>query len=101
MNATMMVQLLSVGQLSVEHWRARQAMENARHAYHQKIREFERMHGSLRTRIDPTKPEFAAVIGFTKERFDALQNAKRAANNINRRMQNACRKMARLSACSG
>jgi RPA family protein len=99
MKTEAITQLLVVGRLSIDYWKAQEAISNAKHAYHEKIREYEREHGAAKTSIDPAKPEHAAIIEYTSVRFQAVKTARANAYKINRRLQSACRKFARLSAC--
>ncbi len=84
--------LAAVGELAMDHWRATVDASHKRAVYLDRIRAFEDRHGRSALRIDAYSPEFAALRKYTFASFDAYKTAKRAAYNIKRRLENACRR---------
>jgi hypothetical protein len=93
-SVTKLISLIAAGELAVELFRAEQAAKVAKACYHRKIDQFEEVHGRADSRIDPSKPEHAKLIKFTKVSFDVYLAAKRKAYNVRRRLENASRKAA-------
>lgn len=98
MSAAQLVQLVVIGELAMEQWRAQDAAVNAEHAYHLAIRAYERDNGHLNKRISASDPEHAAVREFTAPKYKQLQQAKRRVYALKTRMAKACAKLARISA---
>lgn len=93
-----LVQLVVVGNLAMELWRAQTAAENAKSAYHRVIQDYEAQHGQLDRLIRAGDPEHAAVRAYTAPQYDALTKAKRRVYALKVRMAKACMKQARLAA---
>jgi hypothetical protein len=91
-NTTQITQLLNIAQLAIDLHTARNATKSAKEAYHLRLAES----GEDFDGLDPRKPEHAAAIKFTKTEFAAYLNAKRVAFNVQRRLDNACRKAGML-----
>lgn len=98
MSTAQLVQLVVIGELAMDQWRAQEAAVNAEHAYHLAIRAYERDHGHLNKRINATDPEHAAVREFTAPKYKQLQQARRRVYALKTRMAKACAKLARISA---
>ena len=98
MSTAQLVQLVVIGELSMDLWRAQEAAVNAEHAYHLAIRAFERDQGHLNKRISATDPGHAAVREFTAPKYKQLQQARRRVYALKVRMAKACAKLARISA---
>lgn len=94
-------QLVAVGQLAMDLWRAEDAVANARHAYHVSIEKYEAKFGRLDKLVQKSDPAHAAVREFTAPKYKALQHAKRRVYALKCRMKKACEKMARISAERG
>ena len=88
MNTKQITQLLNIGQLAMDLHKARFVAKSAKDAYH--LRLFQS--GEDFDGLDPRKPEHAAAIKFSKTEFAAYLDAKRLAFNLQRRLDNACRK---------
>lgn len=91
-NVGKLIALMAVGEVAVELFRAEQIAKVAKARYHDKIDQFEAKHGRAESRIDPSKPEHAKVIKYTKAEFEAYLDAKRKAGNVRRRLETASRK---------
>ena len=91
-------QLVTVGQIALEQWRAQEAAANAQHAYHLAIQQYERRHGQLAARLRKDNPEHAAALEFTAPKYRELQKAKRRVYTVKVRLAKACAKLARLAA---
>lgn len=98
MSTEQLVQLVTIGELAMDLWRAQDAAVNSEHAYHLAIRAYEREHGQLNKRINADDPEHAAVREFTAPKYKQLQQAKRRVYALKTRMAKACAKLARISA---
>lgn len=94
MNANKIITLITAGQLAVDCHKAHYIAKVMYGEYTDKIREYEELWGELKGKINPFDDEFAHVRQFTQDAFDAHRAAKRAAYNIKRRLENACRKAA-------
>lgn len=92
------IQLLTVGDLTMDLWRAEDASENARDAYRRDIERYEAEHGRLGKFLRAHDPEHAAARDFTAAKYQALQLAKRRVYAIKVRIRKACTLLARLSA---
>ncbi|CDG84148.1 hypothetical protein GJA_3532 [Janthinobacterium agaricidamnosum NBRC 102515 = DSM 9628] len=92
------MQLVAIGELAMEQWRAQEATANAKHAYHLAIRNYERLHGGLNKPVSKDAPEHGDVRAFTEAEYKRLQQAKRSTYNLKTRMAKACAKLARISA---
>jgi hypothetical protein len=95
------VQLVTVGQLAMDLWRAQEGVANAEGAYHAAIDQYEAQHGRLDRLIRKDDPAHAAVREFTAPKYKALQQAKRRVYALKVRMRSACAKMARMTAEGG
>ena len=98
MSTAQLVQLVVIGELALDQWRAQEAAVNAEHAYHLAIRAYEREHGHLNKRISADDPEHAAAREFTAPKYKQLQQARRRVYALKVRMAKACAKLARISA---
>lgn len=79
---------INIGQLAVEYHRASVATGLAKSTYHKAIRDYECGEG----RIHPGGPGFDELKAETATEYAAYRAAGRAASNIKRRLDNACRK---------
>lgn len=94
-----LVQLVGIGQLALELWRAENAAKMAEDAYHSRVRKYEEIHHpGERIRINPRDPAQADLLQFTRERYEAAQAAKRAVYAVKQRLRRACQKAARTAA---
>lgn len=98
MSTAQLLQLVTVGDLAMELWRAQEKVENTKAVYHRSIEDYEAQHGRLDKLIRPSDPEHAAVREFTAPKYKALQQAKRRVYALKVRLAKACAKMARLTA---
>lgn len=89
-----LIALIAAGELAVELFQAEHAAKIAKILYHEKIDEFEEVHGRADSRIDPRKPEHAKLIKFSKASYDTYLAAKRKVYNVRRRLECASRKAA-------
>lgn len=96
MNATRIAQLMTIAQLAIDLHKARNATAPAKDAYYAVLREFGQ--GETTGRLDPRDENCAEIIAYSKDAFKAYQAAKRAAYNLQRRLDNACRKLAEVAA---
>ena len=94
MNAAKIIALITAGQLAVDSHKADFEVKHTRHVYIEKIEEYERQWGELEIKLDRFADEHAHVRQFTQDAYEAHRAAKRAAYNIKRRLENACRKAA-------
>ena len=92
-----LVQLVVVGDLAMQLWRAQTAAENAKAAYHRAIQDYEAEHGQLDRLIRADDPAHAAVRAHTAPKYLVLQQAKRRVYVLKVRMGKACAKQARLN----
>ena len=92
MNTARITQLLTIGQMVLDLHTARNAVKSAKDAYHLRLSQS----GEDFDGLDPRKPEHAAAIKFTKTEFASYRDAKRVALNLQRRIDNACRKATML-----
>ena len=83
-----LVALLAIGQLAIDHSRAINAVDMAKHQYHDAIRDYECGEGH----ININGPDGEELKAATAIEYAAYLAAKRAAYNIKRRLDNACRK---------
>lgn len=98
-NTEKLMALLRAGEVALELWRAEEKAANARAAYHVRIRRYERLHhNGERLKMDPANPAHAAIIEYTRERYDAALSAKRRVHSIRQKLRRICVKVARLSA---
>lgn len=84
-------QFMTLAQLSLSLHLAQDAVTLKRHAYHERLKKYERKHGTI-GRPDPLNVDHAAAIAYTADEYEALLAARRNVYNIKRRWQNACRK---------
>ncbi|MET3132896.1 hypothetical protein AAKU55_003177 [Oxalobacteraceae bacterium GrIS 1.11] len=98
MSTEKIIQLMNVGQLGMDLWRAHEAVANAEGVYHDAIAQYEARHGRLDRLIRKDDPAHGPVREFTAPKYKALQKAKRRVYAIKVRMAKACAKMARMSA---
>lgn len=94
MNAKQIIALIAAGQLAVDSMRADFEVKHTRHAYIEKIEEYEQLWGALEVKLDRFADEHAHVRQFTKDAYDAHRAAKRIAYNTKRRLETACRRAA-------
>lgn len=94
MSKSHLSQLLVIGELALDLHNAKNAVRNAKHAYHDDIREYEEENGRDYEHLDPDDEQQAGVFAYCKDAFDAYKARKRFAFNIQRRLDNACRKLA-------
>ena len=94
MNAARVTQLIAIGQLATELHALKCAARHTKDAYHDKLDES----GEEFDGLDPRNPDFAEAIKFTKDEYKAHQAAKRAVYNMQRRLDNACRKFGEVAA---
>ena len=92
MNTARITQLLTIGQMALDLHTVRKAVKSAKDAYHLRLSQS----GEDFDGLDPRKPEHVAAIEFSKTEFAAYLDAKRVAFNLQRRIDNACRKAAML-----
>jgi len=86
------VELLRVGQLAMELWRAEQQAVVAKDAYHEQVRQYEIVcNGGHRIKLDPNDSRQAGIIEFTGERYRALQRAKKAVYSAKLKLRRACK----------
>lgn len=97
-NSTLLIALLTAGEVAVELWRAETAAADAKHRYIRKIERYEQQHGDLDGRLNPAKPEHAGAIAFSAAAFEAHQVARRKVYALRRRLRVASCKAARLAA---
>lgn len=95
--------MLAIGQLSIDLRAAELAADSAKWAYHVAWHQFE-LDGEVGDpdgedrsvapdeRVRPGHPRWSDAQEATATQFSAYQAAKRAAYNVKRRWQNACRK---------
>lgn len=88
---------LAVAGVSIAMVAAEDAARSARDTYECKIREFERIHGRLGCRLDPSRPEHAEAIAYTAEAYDRYRLAKRQIYNAKRRLLTAVRRAQAVS----
>lgn len=98
MNLEHITQIVAVGQVAMDLWRAQEAVANAEHAYHMSISEYEQKHGHLDKLIQKSEPTHAAVREYTAPKYKLLQHAKRRVYILRCRLRGASAKMARMSA---
>ena len=98
MSTAHLVQLVIIGDLAMDQWRAQEAVAHAEGRYHQAIQQYEATHGTLHKLIQKDDPAHAAVRAFTAPQYKLLQQARRRAYALKVRMAKACTKMARISA---
>lgn len=91
MNIAHIIDLLKIGQLSLDLRAAEHAASIAKSAYWDRIHAYEEEHGYFESKIDRHDSTFAPLFAFTKAEYDAHHAAKRAAYNVKRRWQGACR----------
>ena len=90
-----LIALANIGELALTLHCAASAMAIAKRRYHEAIAKHESKYDELPYgRIDPHDRNCAPVIAASKKQFEAYQAARRAAYNIKRRLDNACRKVA-------
>lgn len=92
MNAARIIALIAAGQLAVDSYKADRMAKVMYGEYTDKIHEYEERWGYLEQKIDRFAPDHEHVRQFTQQAFDAHRAAKRAAYNLKRRLENACRK---------
>ena len=93
-----LAQLVVIGELAMDQWRAQEAAVNAEHAYQLAIRAYEREHGHLNRRISADDPEHATAREFTAPTYKQLQQARHRVYALKTRMAKACAKLVRISA---
>jgi len=93
-----MMALANVGTLSLDLWRAEQAVIELHGIYVRKIRQFEALHGSIKGALNPRNHEHIAVIAYTMDEKQALSSARRKVHAARRRLRAACAKLARTGA---
>ena len=94
-----LVALVQAGELALGLWRAEQVAANARAAYHARIERFERKHGNgERVKLDPRDPKSAAIMEYTRDRYQAALAARKRAYAAKQKLLKMCVKVARLSA---
>ena len=93
-----LVQLVVIGELAMDQWRAQEAAAHAEGRYHQAIQQYEAAHGTLSKLIQKDDPAHAAVRAFTAPQYKLLQQARRRVYALKVRMAKACAKLARISA---
>jgi len=94
MNTAHIAQLLTVAQLAIDLHKARNAVRNAKHAYYEVLEAHQEEHGQITDRLDPNRPDHYAILSASGCEYAIYQAAKRTAYNIQRRLANACRKVA-------
>ena len=92
MNTAQITQLLNIGQLAIDLHNEKNAANHVKDAYHRRLWES----GEEFDGLKPDDDAYAEVIEFSKDEYKAYQAAKRRVYNIQRRMNNACRKAAML-----
>lgn len=93
MNTAHITKLLAVGQLATELHTLKWSARHAKDAYHEKLNDS----GEDFDGLDPRNPDFAEAIEFTKDEYKAHLAAKRAVYNMQRRLDNACRKFGEVA----
>ena len=92
MNTAQITQLLNIAQLAIDLHNEKNAANIVRDIYRRKLKES----GEEFDGLKPGNDDYAEVIEFTKGEYKAHQAAKRRVYNIQRRLDNACRKVAML-----
>ena len=92
MNTTQITQLLNIAQLAIDLHNEKNAANTVRDIYHCKLSKS----GEEFDGLKPDDDAYAEVIEFTKDEYKAHQAAKRRVYNLQRRLDNACRKAAML-----
>jgi hypothetical protein len=98
MSTTQLVQLVVIGELAMDQWRAQDAATNAEGRYHQAIQAYETQHGRLTKLLQKSDPAHDAARAFTAPQYKLLKQARRRVYALKVRMAKACAKMARISA---
>ncbi len=83
---------LTVGQLALDLHHANNIVKSLRSEYLGKLHAYEEEHGDLVGRLTFDHPDHAGAIAATKDEYAAYKQAKRAAYNIKRRLDGACRR---------
>ena len=97
MSAAQITQLLNIAKLAIDLHNEKNAANRVRDAYHLKLWES----GEEFEGLKPDDDAFAEVIEFSKDEYKAYQAAKRRVYNVQRRLDNACRKAATLAQLIG
>ena len=92
MNTTQITQLLNIAQLAINLHNEKNAANTVRDIYRRKLWES----GEDFSGLNPDDDDYAEIIEFTKDEYKAHQAAKRRVYNVQRRLDNACRKAAML-----
>jgi len=85
-------QLLNIAQLALDLHNEKSAANTVRDIYRRKLWES----GEEFDGLKPDDDAYAEVIEFTKDEYKAHQAAKRRVYNVQRRLDNACRKAGML-----
>ena len=92
MNTAQITQLLAIGQLAIDLHNEKNAANQVKEVYHRRLRDS----GEEFDGLNPDKEGYEEVLEFSKVEYEAYQAAKRRVYNIQRRLDNACRKAAML-----
>lgn len=94
MNTARIIQLLTIGQLAADLHNLKNEARHTKDAYLDKLEES----GEDFSGLDPCNTEYAGVVKFTQDEYKAHLAAKRRVYNLQRRLDNACRKLAEVAA---
>lgn len=88
----MTTSLLAIGQFALDLHAANNVVRRVKDLYYEAIRLHEAKEGRVSGGINQRDPKYAAVIAATASEYAGYQAAKRTAYNIQRRLDNACRR---------
>lgn len=94
-NTDALAQVMLVFQATMDLWGAEKTANSTRRDYHQSIQRYEKLHGPLVGRLSAESEAHAGVRKFTANTYEAHQTAKSKVYNAKRRLNTACRKLAR------
>lgn len=85
--------MLEIARIAIALFNAEQDHKVARSEYHHRIHEYEKRHGQLAERLNPSNPRHAAVIAFSAKEYTEFAAAKRQVYNAKRRLEAAVRRL--------